>query len=490
MNRFTNHKHWIAVPLLAALAGCGGGTDGTGATPPPPSVTSSGVMTKGSIRLNGVHFDDTTAQINDDRGRGSVGLADGMVVKLRGTSDGTNGKADKVQVENEVRGPITTIEPNASPQFFIVGQLKVLVDTTTVFANVANFAGLALNDRVEVHGLRDDANNVHASRVERVGPANASNGFDEVRGTVSAADLNANTFTLNGNLTVNYSAATFAPVGASENALLGTGVVVEVHGTLAGATFNATQIDIENLEDADFRGDPNEHQDVEGFVTQFTATPGTFLVNGRPVTTNASTLFVNGTAADLANNVEVEAEGTIDNSGTLMASKIQFERARVQLEGPATAVDIVNRRVVVLGQTVQANDLTRIDARGSGGNSTSLADITPGVDCVQVRGALVAGVLLAEEIKEPSSCDPRVLVQAPVTAKVAATFTLQFFNTLNASLANTSTFSDRNGASLSRDAFFAAVTAAGPTTAGTLVKVRGTLDNTGVLLAQEAELEN
>lgn len=489
MNRFLPARHWFVVPLVAALAGCGGGTDGTGATPPQASGTSSGVMTKGSVILNGVRYDDSRATISDDRNRTSAQLATGMVVKVRGSNDGTNGTADKVQVENEVRGPIQSISATSNPQRFVVGGLTVLVDAQTVYANVANFGALAPGNRVEVHGLRDNLNNVHASRVELVGAASASEGFDEVRGAVSGLDTGAKQFTLNGTLTVNYGAATFAPVGANEGSLAGTGVVVEVHGTLAGNVFTATLIDIESLEDADFRGNANEKQEVEGFVSGFTSTPGTFQVNGRTVTTTAGTTFIDGTAADLANNIEVEAEGTIDNAGVLVAAKIKFEHTRVQLEGLATAVNATTRTLVVLGQTVQANDLTRIDTRvAGGGNSTSLADLTANVDCVQVRGSLVAGAFVADEIKEPSGCG-KDLVQAPVTAKNGVTFTLRFFGALDAALGGSVQYRDRNGTVLTRDAFFAAVIPAAAGTTGTLVKVKGTL-NAGVLVAEEAELED
>src|ERR1044072_2755560 len=66
------------------IAGCGGGTGGTGATGSSPAV-SIGVMTKGSIIVNGVHFDDSTATIRiDDRAGTGAELQNGMVVKVRG----------------------------------------------------------------------------------------------------------------------------------------------------------------------------------------------------------------------------------------------------------------------------------------------------------------------------------------------------------------------------------------------------------------------
>jgi len=323
MNQSTLSHLRVALVLtgLALFVACGGGIDGTGGTPPPDqAITSSGVMTKGSVILNGVRFDDSTAVITDDLGRNAAQLASGMVVRLRGRSnDHVNGVADRIDVENEMRAPIISI--NGTLLSFVAAGLTVLVDSQTVLANVADFAGLAVGMRVEVHGLRDASGFLHASRVEVVG---AGQGVDELRGTVSALNTTLSTFLLNGSVLINYANATFSPTGASA-ASLANGALVEVRGgNLAGVVFLATQVDIENLEDDVFRGSVGEKQDVEGFVTGFTAHPGSFLVNGRTVSTTASTLFVGGTAADLVNNAKVEADGVIDAQGVLVASRIVF----------------------------------------------------------------------------------------------------------------------------------------------------------------------
>ena len=312
----------LVVTALALFVACGGGIDGTGSTPPGQAITSSGVMTKGSVILNGVRFDDSTAVITDDLGRNAAQLANGMVVRLRGRSDdNVNGVAERIDVENELRAPIISINAAALPLSFVAAGLTMLVDSETVFANVANFAALAVGMRVEVHGLRDAFGFLHASRVEVVA---AGQGVDEVRGTVSALNTIASTFLLNGSIVVNYANATFNPPGASA-ASLANGTLVEVRGgNLAGLVFLATQVDIEDLEDDALRGRVGEKQDVEGFVTGFTAHPGTFLVNGRTVSTTASTRFVGGTAADLINNAKVEASGVIDAQDVLVASVIEF----------------------------------------------------------------------------------------------------------------------------------------------------------------------
>ncbi len=474
--------------LALVLAACGGGTDGTGSSPPvqvAAPITASGVMTRGSVIVNGLRYDDSSASITDDRGRGAAQLANGMVVKLRGRSDdNVNGVAERVDVENELRAAISAIDAGASPQRFVAGGLTVLVDSQTVYANVAGFAALTVGARVEVHGLRDASGALRASRVELVGAAGTAGGVDELRGPLSALNTAADTFVLNGSISVNYAGASFSPAGSGESAL-SNGAVVEVRGSLAGSVFTATQVDIEDLEDDNLRGRANEKQEVEGFVTGFSAHPGTFSVGGRSVRSTASTRFVGGAAADLVNNAKVEAEGVIDAGGVLVASRIEFRNVRVILHGRVTAVSTAARTIVVLGQTVQANDLTRIDTRGSGGNSTSLADLAAGVDCVEVRAALDGSTIVAEEIKEPSGCS-RELVQARVSGENETAATLTFFGSLNANLATASVFRDVNGNAISRAQFFAAVQPPSGSTLGTLVKVKGT----SLSAVEEAELED
>lgn len=469
MNEHKSLRAALLAACVGVIAACGGGTDGTGSpVPSAVGITSSGVMTKGSVIVNGVRFDDSAATVTDDRGRTTSDLANGMVVKLRGRRiDGSSGIAERIDVENELRAAIASINPASSPQSFVAAGITVLVESGTVFANTAGITALSPGDRVEVHGLRDAGGNLRASRVELVGTGPA----DELRGAVSSIDIAADTFVINGSITVSYASAVFGPAGAGESSLR-NGTVVEVRGTLKGNVFTATQVDFEDLKDDSLRGSPDEEQEVEGFVSGFTAHPGSFLVNGRRVTTTSSTRFEDGTGGDLANNVRVEVEGIVNAQGVLVARKVEFHNIRVQLRGRATAVDPGAGTIVVLGQTVRSTSLTRIETRSGGGGSTSLADLVPNVDCVEVRATVEGSNIVAEEIKEPDSCG-KERVQAAVSAKNEATFTLTFFGALKASLANTPRFLDRNEQAITRAQFFAAVVPASATSLGTLVEVEG-----------------
>jgi hypothetical protein len=464
-------------PPAAPPPSLGGGTGGTGAQAP---VVSSGTMAKGSIILNGIRFDDSATTVTDDRNRTAAQLANGMAIKLRGRSDdNATGQADRVDVENELRASIQSISTAGNTQSFVAAGLVVIVDSQTVYSNVAGFASLTVGQRVEVHGPRDAAGNVRATRVEAVG---AADGLDELRGTVSNVVTATQQFTLNGNVTVNYSGATFSPAGASATSLV-AGALVEVRGSLAGAVLTATQIDLEDTEDEAFRGRDNEKAEFEGFVSGFSAHPGTFQVNSRAVQTTSSTRFIGGTSADLGNNVKVEAEG-VTAGGVLVASKIEFKQTRVLLHGKVTAMNAGVGKFKVLDQDVVVNAQTKIGTLNAGNsNSTQLADLLDN-ECAEVRAYLEGATITASEVKE-DKCD-RELVQARVVAENEAAFTLTFLNSLTANLAGTATFRDANGQPITRTQFFAAVVPASGTNVGTLVKVKGkTLGS-----VEEAELQN
>lgn len=459
----------IAALIASLVAACGGGTDGTGHVGGPDNgVTSSGVMTLGSVIVNETTFDASRARVTDDRGRNADQLANGMVIKLRGRSNDAStstGSAEQIDVENDLRAPIASIDRAANPPRFVAAGTPVVVDSRTVYANVANFDALAVGMRVEVHGLRDADGIVRASRIEAVGTA----GADEARGRVTAVDMVANRVTLDDRLTVTYTGATFAPAGTSESSLV-AGALVEVRGAMAaGSTFTANQVDIEALEDAAYAGATGEKQEVEGFVTAFAAHPGEFRVNGRTVRTTAATQFDAGTGDDLFDNVWVEIEGAIDAQGVLVADRVKFKLTRIVLQGLATVVDLLLRTLGLLGQTVEITDLTRI----IGGVPIGLGDIIAGLHCVDVRGYVDGTRIVAERVNRQPSC-ARSVVQSRVTSKNNLLSSLTFFGGLTALTLPTTQYLDPNGLLLTRDEFFTRVTAANATSPGTLVRVQGT----------------
>lgn len=455
-----------------ALAGCGGGTEGTGGVPPPaPASYSTGVMTVGSVIVNGVRYDDTNATvIIDDNTAARTQLRDGMVVKVRGriNDDGVTGTAERIEVENELRGTVTTINTSVNPPTFTVSGVLVQTDDATVFANGVTIDALP-NAKVEVHGLRDAAGVLRATRVEvQTGTGLA----DEFKGTITAP-FNGTTFGI-GAVVVTVSTqppATFTPAGCNAAGLT-AGRVVEVHGSFTGANqFNATRIDCEDLEDDGNGVKPpaGARTEIEGFVANLGA--ASFTLDGVTVTFGSATQFRNGSREDLVNGVRVEVDGTL-NGTTLTAREVSFKSDRIVLQGQASGV--TSTQLVVLGQTVLVNALTDVSVSGG---------LVDGVR-VQVRARFSgSGQLIAEEVRDPSGGNVnREIVQARVTAKTATTITL-----LGA------TYNLPDGATYKRDddtpfpsrADFLAAIVAQPS-GGTLVKVRGTPLSAGV---EEAEIE-
>jgi hypothetical protein len=477
--------------LITLLASCGGGTGGTGVTSNNPSnAVSIGVMAKGSVIVNGVHFDDNTATIKiDDTPKTSIDLQSGMVVRLRGQINGnaTTGTAQVVNVSTEIRGTVQTHDgTTVPPTFTVVGQ-TVFVDDLTVLANFgvsptpASAVG-SLNpgsSLVEVHGLRDATGALHASRVELL---NANPLGDELRGTVDG--LGATTFILKNGTTsvpVNFSGVTIT---------LANGEIVEVHGAFNGTTFTATSINIED--NAQFQHQAGEEFEIEGQVSGcLAANPCTlFNIGAQAVQVNASTRFERGAPTDIADGIRVEAEGHQFVGSTLTAEKIEFTRTRGILTGQVTNTTGTLTvgtghvgTVTVFGQVVQVTTLTDIRT----GDSITTADR------VEVRGSVDSGGnIVADRVDDNPGGGNKDIVQAPVTNKVGNVLTLLVGNTSFAAdltgLTQTQ-LSDENGPVATLAQFLSEVTPA-PAPGGTIVKVKGTVSGGTITAVDEAEIED
>ncbi|MBI5507886.1 MAG: hypothetical protein HY903_03925 [Deltaproteobacteria bacterium] len=416
-----------------------------------------GTMKKGSIIINGVRFDDSAADItvDDVPHQDAAALEDGMQVTVRGSVDdnGIDGVADTVEVENQVRGVITSL---VLPDGFMVMGKTVVVDGITVFANVVDFAGLAVGQDVEVHGEEDLAGVIRASRVEVVTGAGLA---DELRGVVAGLDGTAKTFTL-GALSVNYAGAVILPADST----LADGQLVEAHGAVQTGVLVATRIDVENLEDD--RLDPDNGDDVhlEGFVSGFTAHPGAFTVGEQAVVTTATTRFTGGIPTDLANDVKVEAEGAI-SAGVLTAYKIEFKDS-LRLEANLDAVDAGARALTIMGKTVVLGSTTELSG------VAAVENLTVGGG-VRVRGFLNNDGLTLSATRVDAQSNPvaadRLILQGKVTGSDAVAKTIVVVGmTLDASGAGVQ-FRSEEDAAMTAAEFFAAITGT------SIVKGRGTL---------------
>jgi len=479
----------LTLGTLLALAGCGGGTGGTGSGGGSSNAVSVGVMQKGSTIVNGVRFEDTAANItiDDTPKTATIDTRDGMVVKVAGTvnGDGITGTAQRVKALIEVRGTPTSV--NAIAQSLILLNQTVFADDQTVYSNLANFAAIVANvTLIEVHGLRDSTGQIRATRIEANTTQMGDSTLDEIRGVVSLGAVGANptTFSL-GAQAINASAALITPTGAGYQ----NGSVVEVYCSARpctpGGVFQASVVKVEDAQDSAFQPGSGERFEAEGLISGFTAHPGNFSVAGTPVTTTGSTRFEGGISTDLTNNVKVEAEGSW-NGTRLVASKIEFKRSVVRLQGNVTATGLTTFTLNVAGRSVNIET-----------DSFTSGLVPPiGPACVQIRGQrkVAASVIVtAGEINTSCSSSGRAIMQAPVEAESPeTTITLLGFPLDISAPTDTPPYEDLIGTPLTRTAFFNAVTPAGTNAAG--VSVPGTLVkvtfNDGTNTARQVELED
>ncbi|NNF61716.1 MAG: hypothetical protein HKN06_10380 [Gammaproteobacteria bacterium] len=481
----------LATAILVSCGGSGGGSEATLAPPPgndtPPADNgidrggvARGVITGfGSIFVNGVRYDTSSAVFTIDDAPGSeADLAVGKIVTVVGVidEDGENGTADEVTFDDEVEGPIDSIDV-AGGTLVVLGQ-TVLVNAETQFDDsiVPNgLEGLSEGQVVEVSGFVGADGSITATHIELTDDTEF-----EVTGVVSGLDTAAMTFLLN-DLVVDYSGATLEefPDGQIED-----GMRVEAEGTMFGAAGELIASTVEFEEDDFLSGDDDDDGDteieIEGLITRFVSATD-FDVSGFPVTTDDSTEYENGSASDLAEDVRIEVEGVRDEAGVLVAEEVSFRPvAEIEIEAPVDAVDAEGGSVTVLGIVIGTTATTQFeDDSDQDAGAFSLSDLNVG-DWVKLTAFAAAdGGLVATQL-ERDEAEDEIRVEALVDAVAQPDFEMLG---LTIQTDDNTEFEDANDMPLSADDFFAQVTS------GSEVQVEGTVIGDGVILASEVELE-
>ncbi len=470
----------VIAAIACGVVACGGGGGGGGSTAGIDRLgISSGTITGfGSIFVNGVEWRTSGAGISVDDGPGTeADLRLGQVVTVRGTLDanGAGGRAESIDFDNEVEGPIASIDA-AAASFVVLGQV-VLTSPDTVFDDsiVGGFAGLAVGDEVEVSGYRDAAGAIRATRVEQ---HDAGDDF-EVKGVVSGLDPVAKTFLL-GSLVVNYAGAVLEDFGSDT---LGNGDFVEVEGDFAGGVLVADKVERED----DISGDAGDESEVEGYITRFVSLAD-FDVAGVRVTTNAGTEFEGGTAADLALDLKVEVEGEFNAAGVLVADEVEIrvqpDDADVEIAGAVTALQAGGFAIQGVQVKVTPTTLWKDDSNAAL-PTFSLADLRLG-DYVEIRGAedgsAAANDVIATRVERDDDDDESIL-RGPIQAENEPGLTV-----LGITIDTTgAVFRDEDDNPMSEAAFFAAVGV------GDVVKAETDVPgafNGNSFVAEEVEIED
>ena len=393
----------IVLAAMAAVISCSGG-NGNGTSSGISGVSQGVVTAKGSVVVNGIEYSTTNAAITlDDSSGVENDLKVGMTVKVQGSSNDSTGQgtATKVEARDALEGTIDFIN-SASQTITVMGQTVQIEDNVTRLndddtVKIFSSAAFAVGDVVEVNGYADDNGGLRATRV-----AKKASGEFEAKGFVGS--LGASSFNLSRNsggipfIKVNYSPGQL-PAGAANGSL------VQVK-TTAAPVASAVTASLIKLEDK--LGATGEKAEVEGIVTS--GTLADFVINGQQILTSASTVYEGGSSSDFAPGVKLEAEGTLNSSGAIVAGKISF-RSNIRIEADASAVTATG--LSVLGKPVAINPLTRFDsAQPVEGNH------------IEVRAIIDRnGNLIATRIKVLGASS-KAFLQGPVTAQSSAAGTL------------------------------------------------------------------
>ena len=406
----------ILIAALAATfaAGCSGGGgsdpdpfDGIDAGGSPSGVFVAGPINGfGSVIVNGVHYDTSDAEIlvNGEVATEQA-LRVGQIVRISATADGSTFTTNKVRYDDNVKGPIKSIDSIGS-SMVVLGQ-TVLVTSATSFdkdISTGSLDGLSVNDIVEVSGYINSNRDIVATRVEL-----DDDGDDfEVTGFVSNLDSGTMTFDINA-LTVDYSQASFEDFGGND---IANDDLVEVEGEQFGPNgeFIAREVELEG----DLLDDDAEEVEIEGFITRF-ASPTDFDVAGVPVTTNTDTDYEGGSEADLGLDALVEVGGRLNSSGILVAEEIEFEDdGPIEIEAAVDGVDAASNQVTMLGITVEITAETRMeDDSDLELRVFTIADINVG-DWLEIQGAESepdSNIVVATSVEREDSDDDEARIQ-------------------------------------------------------------------------------
>jgi hypothetical protein len=371
LHRRTALRFTTLIGAALVLVACGGG----GSSAPPAgasasSFTAGPITGFGSVIVNGVRFDDSSASISDDDGNSHSrdDLRLGMMAEIEAGSiasddSGSRSTARAIRFGSEVVGPVFSVAADGT-SLVVLGQ-TMQVTATTMFDDrmVGGLAGLVPGTSVvEVHGVLDV--NTGIFRATRIEPKfNAS--LYKLRGVVSGIDKTARTFRLgNGGETISYAA-----IAASVPASLDNGQLVRVRlqTTQVAGQWVATRLD-----GGARRIDDHDEAEIKGTITASTfAEDKMFSVNGIAVdATNAT--YPKGTAG-IVLGAMVEVKGRAVN-GIIIATRVSPEdqndrdRGEFELHGTISAHDPMGMSFALRGITVRYGGAAVEFRKGSAAN--------------------------------------------------------------------------------------------------------------------------
>lgn len=452
-----------------------GGIGGTG-------ISVGPITGFGSIIQNGVRYDVSQARFVRD---GLVVSNQshyrvGEIVKIQGVvnAGGTTGQATEVAYGSLLQGEITRLGTDGK-SVYVLNQ-RVRTDSLTMLHGVNLLADLAVGQVVQISGARDAQGVIRANSLT-LQQSSFMFGISRqlLEGRISQVDLSQQTFMLNG-LTIAYSGLVLNTTPAvNQYVQVQSKQALQNNRLIASYVSSAKEFVQFN------QGDEAE---LEGLVTALISA-NRFAINGQLVVTNANTEFENSTVADLKLNALVEAEGTINQQGELVAEEVSVRQTSLgqtlELEGKLTGINSNTQTLTVLNNTLLV-DASTIILHKTDDQETSirLSDLHLN-DHLEIRARQLAdGRLLALRIERDSEdlSSPDIELKGVVTNIEPAQTKLTILGVVITSDATTEF--EVNSKSVTQAEFFAALVAG-----KSLVKAEGTELSNNRLKANTLELD-
>jgi hypothetical protein len=353
---------WLTKALVSAasavvLVACGGGGDaapaasGGGDTVAGAQAFTSGVISGfGSIIVNGVRYDDTSAKVVDDSGHpaSSVALALGANVEIdSGAVDHTTGKAKalRIRIGGGLLGPVSAIDTTASTMV-VLGQTVSVTDNTVFDASLTGgLSAITPNSVIGVHGEWDGK--IGAFVATRIESKTGATAYRAV-GKVSDLDTTAKTFTLSGGTMVSYATSVTVPSSLANGARIG--VTLETTPVSGRWVADAVYGGVHTVPDM---GDVR----LQGLITAWTS--ATSFTVGSTVVDASTASFPDGqTGVVLGAEVSVAGK-TVD--GVLVATEVDLGNGpkhgpRFEIHGAIASLDTTTFTFVLRGLKVSYDE--------------------------------------------------------------------------------------------------------------------------------------
>ncbi len=477
--------------LLLSCGGAGGvGSGGTGGF---SGGTQIGAITGfGSVIVEGrTYAEGNTTYLNGKNPASPLIVISsatrlGMQVELKFDNTSATELAQTVYIRPNIIG---TIESLGSDTLVVAGQLVRLQQApaqTTVFDGFANLASLAIGHAVEIHGSRNAAEELLATRIELL----SSTPSPETRltGRISAiSTLSAGVLRLSvGNVGILVDSKTHlslaSSLGSASNtssisaSALAVGQRISAYATTA---ISATVVTANAVQVESAPADGNAPLRIGGVVREMGASPGRFSIGRIDIDANQAS-FVGGTISDLGAGKPLRVVGTISTSANtspiLKASEVKFlsvsDDIKIELLGSIS--DFVDKSSFKIRNSVV--DASTLSTQFVGGVASDLDNDV----LVKVEGTLVGNQVQVTRLSFVGTDDSRFRAFVGVVSSYGAgpgTFSFHGSQLLNAQLQATTRYKTSGGGTASQSDLANGVQAT----------IRGIFDK-GVFLVSEVEL--